>query len=128
MIGIEVINSTNPYDFGEKLEIFLNEHPEAKILFGSIKGIEGGKGVFAVFSYDKEATIPIMKEDISLQEVEDGREMLKQANDALAEKEKLLKAQAAAKTKSEKAAAKKAAEIESLKLKIKELQEVKIAE
>lgn len=53
MIGIEIINSTNPFDFGDKLEIFLNEHPEAKFILGSVKGIEGGKGVFAVYSYDK---------------------------------------------------------------------------
>lgn len=56
----------------------------------------------------KEIKIPEVKEDISLEEVEDGREMLKQANNALAEKEKELKVQALEKEKIEKA--KKAAE------------------
>lgn len=145
MIGIKIINTSHPRAFAERLEEFLNEHSDAKILFGSIKGIEGGKGVFAILSYDKKKK-PTVKEEISLEEVEDGREMLKQANNALAEKEKQLKAEATEKAKLEKAKAateaklkreveakkaleaKKAEEIKSLEARIKKLQEVKIAE
>lgn len=62
MIGIKFIDSSNMRTFAERLEIFINEHPEAKILFGQIKGIEGGKGIFAILSYDKKEEIKIEPE------------------------------------------------------------------
>jgi len=59
MIIIEVIDSSNMGVFGRRLEGFLNEHPEAKILFTALKGIEGGKGIFCILSYiRKEDTKP----------------------------------------------------------------------
>ena len=54
MIGIEFIDASNMRTFAERLEVFMNDHPDAKILFGQVKGIEGGKGVFAILSYKKE--------------------------------------------------------------------------
>ena len=53
MIGIKFIDSSNMKTFAERLEAFINEHPDAKILFGQVKGIEGGKGVFCILSYNK---------------------------------------------------------------------------
>ena len=40
-------------NFEENVEKLLTEHPDAKVIFGAIKGIEGGKGLVVVFSYEK---------------------------------------------------------------------------
>ena len=53
MIGIKVISNTNIRNFELNLEKLLAEHPDAKVIFGAIKGIEGGKGLVVVFSYEK---------------------------------------------------------------------------
>jgi len=53
MIGIKVISNTNIRNFELNLEKLLAEHPDAKVIFGAIKGIEGGKGMVVVFSYEK---------------------------------------------------------------------------
>ena len=58
MIGIEFIDASNMRTFAERLEVFMNDHPDAKILFGQVKGIEGGKGVFAILSYKKDEPEP----------------------------------------------------------------------
>lgn len=84
MIGIKFIDASNMRTFAERLETFMNEHTEAKILFGQVKGIEGGKGVFAILSYDKKeesrpepAPIPVPKKpkvdpkDAELQKLKD---------------------------------------------------------
>lgn len=90
MIGIQIINSTSPYTFGERLEEFLNEHPEANVLAIKLKGIEGGKGILGVVSYDKKEKV-----------------LKNEAVEAKLQKEKELKE-------------KKAAEIKELKAKLKE--------
>lgn len=53
MVNIKVIDSSNMGVFGGRLEEFLNEYPDAKILFTALKGIEGGKGIFCILSYEK---------------------------------------------------------------------------
>ena len=53
MIGIKVISNTHLSNFEENVEKLLTEHPDAKVIFGAIKGIEGGKGLVVVFSFEK---------------------------------------------------------------------------
>ncbi|BDI54857.1 MAG: hypothetical protein [Lokiarchaeia virus VerdaV1] len=84
--------------------------------------------ILKYFYPEKKIKVPEVKEDISLQEVKDGREMIKQANNALAEKEKELKTQALEKDEMEEIAINKALEIRKLKAKLKILQEVKLEE
>ena len=63
MIGIKVISNTHLSNFEENVEKLLTEHPDAKVIFGAIKGIEGGKGLVVVFSYEKKESKPIPKVD-----------------------------------------------------------------
>ena len=63
MIGIKVISNTHLSNFEENVEKLLTEHPDAKLIFGAIKGIEGGKGLVVVFSFEKKESKPIPKVD-----------------------------------------------------------------
>ena len=108
MINIEVIDSSNMGVFGRRLETFLNEHPDAKILFTALKGIEGGKGIFCILSYVKpEETINTTEGVMTEAEFE--------AEQARVEKEAeaVKKAEAVAKRKAT-LAAKKAAKLKEL--------------
>ena len=93
MIGIKVISNTNFRNFELNLEKLLAEHPDAKVIFGAIKGIEGGKGMVVVFSYGKNGAVKkvveveVIKEVIKEIEV-DNPELLEQIQtlqDALAD-------------------------------------------
>lgn len=70
MIGIETINATSGRAFAGLLETFLNEHSNVKILYMTLKGIEGGKGIFAVLSYDKKEPESLPEVDVKALEAE----------------------------------------------------------
>lgn len=73
MIGIKVISNTNIRNFELNLEKLLAEHPDAKVIFGAIKGIEGGKGMVVVFSYEKKEPKPLPKVDVKAEALEKAR-------------------------------------------------------
>jgi len=108
MINIEVIDSSNMGVFGRRLETFLNEHPDAKILFTALKGIEGGKGIFCILSYEKEDLPTPMNASEIAEDLIKVKELRLQK-----EAEAVKKAEAVAKRKAT-LAAKKAAKLKEL--------------
>ena len=73
MIGIKVISNTNFKTFEDNVEKLLAEHPDAKVMFGAIKGIEGGKGLLVVFSFEKAEAKPLPKVDAKEEALEKAR-------------------------------------------------------
>ena len=86
MIGIKVISNTNIRNFELNLEKLLAEHPDAKVIFGAIKGIEGGKGMVVVFSFEKKEPKPLPKVDTKALEAEAKAKAAKEAKKAEIEK------------------------------------------
>lgn len=122
MIGIKVISNTNNRNFELNLEKLLAEHPDAKVIFGAIKGIEGGKGMVVVFSYEK--TEPESLPEVDVKALEAG----KKRAEAKIEELRLAKEKVdlVAKKKAELAAKKKAvlaAKKEALEAQIAEIEE-----
>ena len=74
MIGIKVISNTNIRNFELNLEKLLSEHPDAKVIFGAIKGIEGGKGMVVVFQFEKKEPKPLPKVDAKAEALAKARE------------------------------------------------------
>jgi len=79
MIGIKVISNTHLSNFEQNVEKLLAEHPDAKVIFGAIKGIEGGKGLVVVFSYEK-------KDNSKAEALEKAKEEKAQKETEIAEK------------------------------------------
>lgn len=123
MIGIETINATSGRAFAGLLETFLNERSNVKILYMTLRGIEGGKGMFAVLSYDKKELESLPEVDVKA--VELAKEVAERR--VQADIDRMVKAEEleAAEKKAEIAAKRKATiEVKKAKLKaqIKELE------